>query len=247
MADFTNHGTAAFDIGRDRIFYFPAEGASSRIIELCILGNVMSFWLELNGLAAIHASSVVIRGKAVCFCRGTAPGKSTTALELLSRGYSLFTDDILPLGEVDGRPTGYPGYPQIRLWPEVAKRYIDNAAALETVHPGYKKVRVDRDAGGFEMYGHPLRIGAIYLLDDGAASFCVEPMDPVNSLLTLIGNSFVAELVEAAGMQPSRLQALARLSRGIRFRRLTGCRGYGLLPDLVDAVLEDFTQLQNRK
>ncbi|MGI6483862.1 MAG: hypothetical protein ACOX08_11445 [Methanobacterium sp.] len=81
-----------------------------------LLGPVMSLLLHQRGFLILHGSSVKINHEAVCFLGHCGNGKSTTAINLYTKGYPLVTDDILAIKfREDGLPLVYPGYPHVRL------------------------------------------------------------------------------------------------------------------------------------
>jgi hypothetical protein len=71
------------------------------------------------GLLPLNAACVAESGKAVLLAGGTASGKSTLAVALSRRGYRIMADDDCALapGNGDG-PIIWPGFPEVRVWPE---------------------------------------------------------------------------------------------------------------------------------
>ncbi|MBT3275400.1 MAG: hypothetical protein HN368_19750 [Spirochaetales bacterium] len=237
-------GTADFFVRRDSIEYHSDPDCPPEVLELCLLGIVMAFWLELTGVVALHASAVVIDGGAVCFCRGNSPGKSTTAMQFLTSGYSMLTDDILPLRIHNGAAIGYSGYPQARLWPEEAIHFFGSVQDFRIVHPGYRKLRIPAGNGECVKFTNdkmPIRV--LYLLDDilPAGSSCptIQPVSSGESVITLIRSAFIPEMIEVSGLQYSRLGVLSKLAEEIPVRRIFKPTGYEHLPELMDAVLKD--------
>ena len=97
-------------------------------IEIDLLGWILSLWLELHHVLAIHASAVVTRHGAIGFISGNRGGKSALAAAFVKGGYPLLTDDILAVGKGEG--PGFfarPGYPQMRMWPDEAEYFMGSA------------------------------------------------------------------------------------------------------------------------
>lgn len=247
-----------FAVERQRIGYRLLDADHAHLVELRFLGPVMAFWLELQGLPALHASAVVAGGRAVAFLSGNGGGKTSLAASAIQAGYPLLTDDVLavePPAEPPDRPfLARPSYPQMRLWPRDAERFLGSAEGLERVHPRYAKLRVPVGEGGFGTFHHESApLGAIYLVErpgtgTGAAGGpgepgepggrgepaeppsrpIIEPLAPHRALIELVRHTFTPRLVEAAGLQPRRLEVLARLVERVPVRRLvvpSGPRG----------------------
>jgi hypothetical protein len=58
-------GMADFYCFKDRIICHLLDPACSELIEIFFLGEVLSFWLERQGVPALHASAVVAGEQAV--------------------------------------------------------------------------------------------------------------------------------------------------------------------------------------
>lgn len=90
-------------------------------LQMFLLGPVMQAVLAMRGTLCLHASAVarVPDGASIAFVGPPGNGKSTLAAALVERGYSLVTDDLMPIS-VNGGPhvrTGW-GAPLVRLWPD---------------------------------------------------------------------------------------------------------------------------------
>lgn len=152
---------------------FPSDRAA--LVELRLLGPVMAFWLELQGVLTLHASAVVLDGVGVAFLASHGSGKSSLAAALLTasrsgraspRQATLLSDDLLAV-EVDPGPThpesvddppgvgpiALPSYPFVRFWPAEAQRFTGSAEAWPRVLASVDKRRVA--TGGAPPAGFP--------------------------------------------------------------------------------------------
>jgi hypothetical protein len=66
-------------------------------ILVCLFGPIIGFVLHLRGTPCLHASAVVIDGRAVAFLGHSGAGKSTMAAAFVRRGFAALTDDVLAL------------------------------------------------------------------------------------------------------------------------------------------------------
>ncbi|SDX12322.1 hypothetical protein SAMN05518855_100932 [Paenibacillus sp. CF384] len=103
-----------------RITVASLEGADLEKVRVYLLGTCMGALLMIRGVLPLHGSAMMINGKAYAFLGDSGAGKSTLAATLVSKGYELISDDVIPVsisGE-GGRLVVMPSYPQQKLWQE---------------------------------------------------------------------------------------------------------------------------------
>ena len=107
-------------------------------------GHVFSTLLHIRGIFNIHASSVVLNGRAIALSGDTHAGKSTLALSFLSKGWQLLTDDLLPLSLDGGSGTisALPSYPVMRLFEDVSGLFFADKNQFPNAALGWSKLRV---------------------------------------------------------------------------------------------------------
>ena len=82
-------------------------------------GEALSFFLGYNNVVSLHGSCVSnLNQDAVAFLGDSGMGKSTTAAMLVDSGYSLLTDDLLPIYDKQDHYRVYPAAPEISLYKE---------------------------------------------------------------------------------------------------------------------------------
>jgi hypothetical protein len=217
---------------------------SSVPLELAALylrGPLMSFVLGLQGFVCLHASAVVIDGRAVVFAGFSGAGKSTTAMTFARRGFAALTDDIVAIpGNAQGL-TVQPGYPRLCVWPvsAVVGPWVDE---LPRVIPDEDKryVSLEADKGGY----HPVSIelGAIYLLDPRNAGSCepgVEELAGAEGLVSLLANNCGSGRLSREHRARA-FETLGRIISQIPVRRVRIPRDPGRLDELCDLILRDF-------
>lgn len=213
------------------------------LIELRLLGPVLTHWLESRGIPALHASAAAVNGRTAAFLSTQGGGKTGLAAALMRAGSELLTDDLLPIEEKNGRFVGHAGYPQMRMWPDEAVHFLGGCEGLPLVHPEVSKRRVPVGPDGFGAFcDDPLPLSCLYLPErqlDGDAGIEIREVSPRDALIELVRHSFSPYLVEAAGLQPARFDLFARLVREVPVRRLSYPTGFDRLPAVADAVLRD--------
>lgn len=234
-------GDTDFLIGDDRIVA-RATGPAP-LIETHLLGPVLSYWLERQGIVTLHGSAVALEQGAVGFLSRRGGGKSGMAAAFLQSGGGLLSDDLLAVTE---RPGGFlvqPGYPQMRMWPDESIHFLGGCEHLPRAHPDRSKRRVPVGFGGFgTFYGTPLPLACLYLLErqeEGDAPIRICTASPRDALIELLRQSFLPLLIEAAGFQPARLDLLSRLVLSVPVKRLQYPSGFEHLPRVAEAVRRD--------
>jgi hypothetical protein len=194
---------ADFYLWPNCIVCYLLDPAYDYLVEIHLLGTVLSFWLERQGIPALHATAVVVNGCAAAFLSDNGSGKSVLAATLMQAGYPLLTDDVLPIERCHGAFIGRPGYPQMRLWPDEAQYFLGHYEDLERVHPTFSKRRVPVGPGGFGTFCDASQpMACLYLperLDPAARSAEIEitPVSPRDAVIELVRHSFTPRVVEA--------------------------------------------------
>jgi hypothetical protein len=240
---------ADFYVWRDCIVCHLLDPAQNYMVEIHLLGTVISFWLERQGIPVLHATAVVVNGRAVTFPSDNIAGKSVLAATLMQAGYPLLTDDILPVEHRHGAFIGRSGYPQMRLWPDEAQHFLGHYQDLERVHPAYSKRRVPVGPDGLGAFcdtSQPL--ACLYLPErrdptEHGTEIEIIPVSPRDAVIELVRHSFTPRVVEAIGLQPQRLEFFAQLVQQAPMRRLVYPSGFEHLPRVREAILKDLESL----
>lgn len=138
------------------------ENSSETNIIPFLLGPVMSTLLHQRGFLVLHGSSVKIDNEAVAFLGYRGLGKSTTAIQLYKKGYSILTDDIVAIGfDEEGLPLLYPSYPHVRLSEESYTHTKDDTHILTPIRTYAGKIFCDASRGFSQT---PIKVKKIYVL-----------------------------------------------------------------------------------
>lgn len=95
----------------------PESGLAATNLSAVLTGLVQAVLWHQRGLLPLHASVVVIGGRAVALCGPGASGKSTLAAVLAAQGYLAIADDICVVdGSNNGGVLVHPGGMRLQLW-----------------------------------------------------------------------------------------------------------------------------------
>lgn len=229
-------GTFLVRDGRE-IVVDPAPGVEEQVLRLFILGPALAVLLHQRGLLILHASAIAVDGGAVAFLGGSGWGKSTMAAALYARGHGLVADDVTVV-DLDGNdPKVFPGFPQLKLWPDTAVSLGRKPETLPRLHSQIEK-RACRVMNSGPPVSMPLR--RIYVLDEGT-DHAIEPIGGQDALVELVRHSYAARLIQQVNASLHFLQC-ANLANKVPVRRLKRLRSLSALPELAQIVEEDLAQ-----
>ena len=239
--------SADFYIWPDKIVAHLLDPEYDYMVEIHLLGWILSIWLELHHVPAIHASAVVTKCGAIGFISNSKGGKSTLAAEFVKAGYPLLTDDILPV-EKGEEPTffGRPGYPQMRMWPDEAAYFLGKYEDLGIVHPKYVKRRVPIGPHAFGTFSRDKRPLKVFYIPDRRnekSDIRIDPISPRDALIELVLHSFSARTVAVLGLEVQRMKFFTGLVLHVPMRRLIYPSGFQHLAGVRAAVENDIASL----
>lgn len=173
--------------GGREIIVDTSGGLDERVLRLFVLGPVLATLLRQRGYLLLHASGVAVADEAILFLGSVGWGKSTMAAALHARGHGLVADDMAALQVEERRPMVFPGFPQLKLWPEaVISSLGDDPERLARWNPYFEK-RVRPASHGFSSTSLPVK--RIYVLDEGSPQE-ISPLRPQEAFVELIRHSY---------------------------------------------------------
>ncbi|HEV7784504.1 MAG TPA: hypothetical protein VGQ28_04150, partial [Thermoanaerobaculia bacterium] len=131
-------------------------------------------------------------------------------------------------------------YPLMRMWPDTAEHFLGCFTDLPLVQKDSEKRNVAVGKGGFGTFhdaSSPLACIYLATREEGADVVEIQPVSRGEALIELIRHSFSPRLVEAVGLQPARLDRLARLVRSVPVRRLVYPSGFERLEEVASHIL----------
>ncbi len=233
-----------FFILEDGVAYQVHDVEYGFMVELHLLGYVLSYWLERGGYPALHASGVVVDEHVIGFVGDRGAGKTSLAATMIARGYPLATDDLLGLMPSESGYLARPGYPQMRMWPEQARHFLGHDC-LERVKRTMPKLRVPVGPGGFGSFDGAVRpLAALYAPQRHDGDEVVfQNVQPGPAVFHLVRNSFLVGIVEGVGLASRRLAVLGDLVTRVPVRVVRYPNGLHLLPEIVERIAHDARSL----
>ena len=210
------------------------EGADEQSIRLFLLGSCFGAALHQRHQLVIHGNAIRFGDSCVIFAGDSGNGKSTLAAALHQRGYEVLADD---LAVIDKNNEVQPGYPQMKLWEDSAKRLgIDVSKLKKILYHESKYALPIRD--GFCNIALPLR--AIYLLDvHDEPSFIFQPLKGFEKFSPLQDNTYRINFLEGFGLQSSHLKRCSELANHTEITRIHRPSNSFQIDELVKHIEED--------
>lgn len=217
-----------------------SAGPASESFNVYLLTRALSFALVKRGWEPLHATAMAIDGKAALFLGECGLGKSTLAAAFLQAGYPLLSDDLLVLHKPHAMLLAYPGSPRIKLFPEMARRFLGDAVTGVPMNPYTHKLIVplkDR-----QVCAHALPVGAIYALaapsEVRGTDVSLSTLSPRQAFLTLLANTFNRAILDTARLR-RQFEAAQALANTVSVKTLSYQRSLDTLPAVLELVASD--------
>ena len=210
-----------------------------------LLGPVLAFALRLRGVTCLHASAVVVNGRAIVLFGPAGAGKSTTAAAFALKRYSVLSDDVAVLADLGDRFLVQPGYPRINLWPDSVRTLFGSEDALPRITPTWEKRYMTLDQNGGQFQSSPLPLGAIYILGEREAELTAPVIEEVvgsEAIMTLVSNTYVNYLLDR-DMRAREFDVLSRLLAGVPVRRVRPTADTSKIFALCESIAADAMQV----
>lgn len=178
------YGTHLLSTDGQRLTCAP-DGAAEEHWQRLLVAQILPFAAVLNGLEVLHASAIVIDGRAVAFAGPSGSGKTSVALELCQLGADFLADDVLAMERSGSALLGHPGSPVAGLDHAGAQRTPRDLAAADLI-----AVNPDELLVGIPTVAAPARLSALFLLDRRRDGPSQPRFEQVAEAKTLLGATF---------------------------------------------------------
>ena len=210
----------------------PAPGTRQSLLQLALLGPVISGLLFQRGDLVLHASSVEIDGGAVAFLGGSGYGKSAMAAALAVRGHAIVSDDVTPVAQEQGEAGIFPGFPRLKISLEVAAVLGIDGASLVLLDP-----QISERGWVGNCWRSPglLPLQRVYVLDGGDQPEIV-PLTPREAVIELLRHSYpTCTQLPGDALHFQQCALLAGQVASLRLSRTDELNSLSMLADLVEA------------
>ena len=213
-------------------------------ITALLIGAGLATALHLRGVPVLHASAVVVDGKAILVAGPAGAGKSTLTATLVGKGMPLLAEDLAVLAFGETIIAVQAGYPRLRLCPDATlvagQAAPDLPRVFNALVPDDKRwVEAAALAGGF--CATPAPLGGIYLLAPRRPDqkvLAIEPLPPHRAGLALLDHLYGARWLR---IPPAKaLEWCARIAGRTPVRLLHAPPGLERVSETAEAIVADF-------
>lgn len=210
-----------------------------------MLPSSIASWLAFQNVVCQHASAVAIHNNkyAIAFLGNPRQGKSTLAAAFVKAGFSLITDDVLAIDQIEGQYFARSGYPHINLWPEQIEYFAQNYRSEAIEHKLSKhRVLLEASTENNPFCEVSVPLAAIFLPErrnqnDASNQVQIETVPLCEAVIKLIQNDFTFGLSKAYGQEIDRLEFYSQLVHNVPVYKLIYPHGLPHLASVINTIL----------
>lgn len=233
------HGTGDFIISHQgsKITCHPHPSSKLSEVAALFVSQIMPLVLSLGrNCLVFHACGVRIGDSCLMILGPQGFGKSTLAAAFVRRGYSLLSDDVLPIQFKRGIGFAVPGVPEIRLGKATAG-LIARDSRVDSLLPVFAKTRIGVE---FAFCTTLLPLGRIFVLGPllpRHRGVRLRHLPLTESWTSLLENCFRLNFTDPAPIR-AEFQLLANLVQKKPLTQIDFGRQKENLPAAVKAILQ---------
>jgi len=218
-----------------------APEATDDEVLLFLFGSAFGALLHQRGLLVLHASAIDTEHGAVLFVGQSGNGKSTLAAALHKRGYRILADDVCALAlDSAGQPVVLPGFPQLKLWADTAKKLEQETGSLRRVRPQLEKFALPVEDG---FVNEPRTLFAVYhLTAHNTREFKMEAVEDAKKFGAILFNTYRGRFLDGLEMRAEHFKLATAAGKTARVMRVTRPSAPFLLEELADLVDKNFRE-----
>ena len=181
-----------------RVACRPLNGCDRSVLQNFLFGQALAVALVHQGIEPLHAAVVRLDEGAIGFLGDCTFGKSTLLATFLHAGYRVLTDDLLILDRRSGSSVALPGSGRIKLLPDSASQFLNDADDGTPLNPLTTKRSFPVDASRRQRSGLPLR--QLFVLPDPderdrITSIEIRPASRAEMVRELLKNTFTDRIL----------------------------------------------------
>ncbi|WP_430509955.1 HPr kinase/phosphorylase [Gottfriedia solisilvae] len=219
-----------------KVFYSPIEGSSDDQIRLFLLGTCMGAILMQRKILPLHGSAVAIDGKCYAIVGDSGAGKSTLATALLSKGYQLLSDDLIPITlSEENIPIVTPAYPQQKLWLESLDQFGMVSEQYRPIFDRETKFAVPVPS---QFAGESLPLAGVFeLIKSDSETIEVRPIQKLERFHTLYKHTYRNFFINKFGLIDWHFSTCAKMVNKIELFQLNRPSNRFTAHDLTECIL----------
>ncbi|MEH7096699.1 aldolase [Neobacillus vireti] len=218
------------------ISFSPLKNVDEGLLRLYILGTCMGVILMKRKILPLHGSAVEISGKVYAFIGESGAGKSTLASAFLNQGFSLLSDDVIPITIQSCSPFVTPSYPQQKLWQESLDQLGIGSTNYQSIYDRETKYQVPI-ADKFKI--EPRQLAGVFELSkkEGIDDIQLLKIGKLKGFQTLFDHTYRNFLIPRLGLLDWHFDMSSKIINEIDLYQLHRPTGRFTANDLVSMIL----------
>jgi hypothetical protein len=227
-------GRILIEDGR-RVVFDAFAGADADRIRVEFIGTTQSMLWYQRGYLPLHASALLVDGRAIAIGARSHSGKSVIAAALNKLGCPLIADDMMVADCSGNVPVVLPGYQKLRLWKDACEQFGLVGNAIANAHFISGKFVLATTEASPET---PVPLTDIFILSgDRQDAFSAQPLSPVQGLQYLLAATHWLDGARALGRQQQIFSAINAVIANVRLWRATSPEGLEKALASADSIL----------
>ena len=218
----------------------PDPACGEAHLGVFLMGSCMGAILHQRGFLPLHGSCVTDGHRSILITGDSGAGKSTLAAEFLKRGWSLLTDDVSAVYDVETVPMVRSSYPSQKLWQDALEHYDRPETSVHSLYFNENREKFGVDVSSFFFDGcAPLSL--VVRLIPADASCSVSAIEGIAKADQLLRNTYRSYMI-APGNRQRHFQRCVTLSTKLPMAlavRENGKQCAAELYDMITAFMEE--------
>jgi len=208
-------------------------GADPAAVEALVQGGVLGALIHQRSELPLHASTLVApdRRSAIAIAGDSGAGKSTTAYELIRRGWRMLSDDLTRVTISEGSPMAWPGRASVRLIVDACDSFGLDPKTLQPA-PGWP----DKYIVPVQRWEEGVPLSAIVCVERSEGTLQSVTLSGLAAVALLAAQTYRIHYVAALGQTETHMRLLAAVLSRTRLSSLRGAGTVSKVADLIERI-----------
>lgn len=220
--------------GNEIIIQPENESITEEKLASFVLGWAVAFLFHQCGMLAIHSTAIKVGENAILISGASGAGKSTTALELINRGYPYLADDIamVSIGE---KCTAFSGFPLQKVCRNVANELNqENLKYIDERKDKFAYFNIDN------FCEKSLPIKALFFIEmyDGD-KLIFEEAESLKKWTTIANSLFLVDAYRSLELPQTEMQKCLELACKINIFKIKRPKNQNTLNEICDFIISN--------
>ncbi len=221
-----------------RIVVQLQESADQSTVRLFCLSNVFAAILFQRKQIPLHAAALKVDNRLVLLCGYSGAGKSTLLASLMSRGFTLFSDDVcVPVSDTSEGIFMHSSYPMMKFWKDTYTAFSFLGIPDIQLRPGL-------DKAGFYFHDkfetNPYKPNVVFFIEKSPADSEVRIREVQGAELfqKLESNAYRGEFLGSIDLRQEHFKLFADLANQVKGYLVVRPEGLYSVEEITNIVTE---------